>query len=298
MQWIRRFVRFHRYRHPEIMGEAEIAAFLSHLAVERKVSGATQNQAFNAIIFLYRKVLGRELEIVAGVTRAKDRKRLPVVLSPQEVRLVLDRLQGREWLMASLMYGAGLRVSECVRLRVKDVDFDFRQILVRNGKGRKDRSTPLPERLIPALRGQLEEARRSYDSDIADGFGEASMPEALARKYPNAPNEWGWQYLFPASHRARDPYSGKLKRHHLDTSVIQKPFRRAVVAAGVAKPASCHSLRHSFATHLLQSDHDIRTVQELLGHNDVRTTMIYTHVVGRGGNGVVSPFDALAAHTA
>lgn len=298
LQWIRRFILFHGKRHPGEMGEAEVAAFLTHLAVERRVAAATQNQALNAILFLYKRVLEREIGLIGGVTRAKGASRLPVVLTPEEVLSVLQRLEGRDWLMGSLMYGGGLRVMECVRLRVKDVDFGFQQILIRDGKGRKDRAVPLPRAVVSALREQLCEVRRMHGNDLADGFGQVSLPGALARKYPNAAGEWGWQYVFPASRRARDPYSGAWKRHHLDESVIQRAIRQAVRGAGIVKPVSCHTLRHSFATHLLAAGHDIRTIQELLGHRDVRTTMIYTHVLGKGGRGVGSPLDGLASAAA
>jgi len=293
LHWIRRFILFHGKRHPQDMGEEEIAAFLTHLAVERTVSAATQNQALSALLFLYKHVLEREVGLIKGVTRAKRSLRLPVVLTREEVQALLQRLEGRDWLMASLMYGSGLRVMECVRLRVKDIDFGFTQILVRDGKGKKDRVTPLPHALAPALKERLEAVRRIHQSDLDDGFGEVSLPDALARKYPHAAQEWRWQYLFPASHRARDPRSEACKRHHIDESVIQKAVHGAVLRAGLSKPVTCHTLRHCFATHLLAAGHDIRTIQELLGHKDVRTTMIYTHVLGKGGQGVFSPLDTL-----
>jgi integron integrase len=295
--WIRFFILFHGKRHPREMGETEVAAFLTHLAVERRVAASTQNQALNAILFLYKQVLGKEIGLVGGVVRSKRAVRLPVVLTRSEVQAVLLRLKGAEWLMAGLMYGSGLRVFECVRLRVKDIDFELNQLVVRDGKGQKDRVTPLPASLIPALREQLQEAQRRHEEDLADGFGEASMPYALDRKYPHAARERAWQYLFPASKRARDPYSSRMKRHHIDVSVIQKAMKTAVRAAGIAKPATCHTLRHSFATHLLEAGQDIRTIQELLGHNDLRTTMIYTHVLGIGAQGVRSPLDQLVTPT-
>lgn len=293
--WIRRFILFHGKRHPREMGEPEVAAFLTHLAVDRRVSASTQNQALNAILFLYKQVLEREIGLIQGVTRAKRPERLPVVMTHEEVQTVLRRLSGRDWLLACLMYGAGLRVMECLRLRVKDLDFGLNQIVVRDGKGQKDRVTPLPAAVLPALRQQIEEIRRIRESDLADGYGEVSLPFALARKYPNAARELPWWYVFPASQRSRDPYSGRFKRHHLDDSAIQRAVKQAVRAAGIPKPVSCHTFRHSFATHLLHSGYDIRTVQELLGHKDVATTMIYTHVLNRGGRGVVSPLDAIAA---
>jgi integron integrase len=293
LHWIRRFILFHNRRHPEEMAEPEVAVFLSHLAVDRRVSASTQNQAFNALLFLYKQVLERNIGLIQGVTRAKPSNHLPVVMTRDEVSAVLQRLQGREWLMAALMYGCGLRVMECLRLRVKDIDFGFRQIMVRDGKGKKDRSVPLPSSLERLLQVRITEITRLRDSDITDGFGEASLPYALDRKYPNAGREIGWWYIFPASRTARDPYSGRTKRHHVDESVIQRAVRGAVRAAGLRKPASCHTFRHSFATHMLEAGHDIRTIQELLGHQDVRTTMIYTHVLGRGGRGAYSPLDSL-----
>lgn len=295
LHWVKRFVLFHNKRHPREMGEREIGTFLTHLAVQRGVSASTQNQALNALLFLYKQVLERDIGLIEGVTRAKRSERIPVVMTPAEVEAVLGRLVGRDWLMASLMYGSGLRVLECIRLRVKDIDFGFRQIVVRDGKGQKDRVAPLPERLIAPLQEQLASARRIHEADVADGFGEVSLPYALGRKYPNAGKEWGWQYVFPASKRAKDPYSGRIKRHHVDDSVIQRAVKQAVRACGLTKPASCHTFRHSFATHLLAAGHDIRTVQELLGHKDVRTTMIYTHVLGKGAQGVLSPFDTLGS---
>lgn len=295
LHWIRRFIYFHEKRHPREMAEPEVAAFLTHLAVERSVSASTQNQALNAILFLYKQVLNREIGLVHGVVRAKRPERLPVVLTREEVHAVLSRLKGREGLMAGLMYGAGLRVMECLRLRIKDVDFGMNQIIVRDGEGQKDRTTPLPAALIPALRQQLAEVQRLRTADLADGYGEVSLPFALDRKYPTASRELAWWYVFPASHRSRDPKSGRIKRHHLDDSVIQRAVKQAIRSTGIAKPASCHSFRHSFATHLLASGQDIRTIQELLGHSDVSTTMIYTHVLGKGARGVSSPLDTLWA---
>lgn len=297
IHWIRRFIFFHGKRHPREMGERELAAFLTHLAVERRVSASTQNQSLNAVLFLYKQVIGRDIGLIQGVVRAKRPERLPVVMTRAEVDDVLRRLSGREWLMAALMYGAGLRVLECVRLRVKDVDFGLNQIVVRDGKGQKDRVAPLPAAVIPALRQQIEEAGRRRATDLADGYGDVSLPFALARKYPGAPRELAWWYVFPASHRSRDPLTQAIKRHHLDTSVIQRSVKEAVRAAGIAKPVSCHSFRHSFATHLLSAGHDIRTIQELLGHQDVRTTMVYTHVLGKGAQGVSSPLDLLRPAT-
>lgn len=293
LHWIRRFIYFHDKRHPRDMAEPEVARFLTYLAVERKVSASTQNQAFNAILFLYKQVLEREIRLIQGVVRAKRPERLPVVLTREEVNAVLTRLSGRDRLMACLMYGAGLRVMECLRLRVKDIDFGMNQIVVRDGKGQKDRVTPLPVAVVPALREQIVEVRRVRDADLAEGYGEVSLPFALERKYPNASRELAWWYVFPASQRSRDPYSQRIKRHHIDDSVIQRAVKEAIRSTGIAKPASCHSFRHSFATHLLASGQDIRTIQELLGHSDVSTTMIYTHVLGKGARGVASPLDTL-----
>lgn len=293
LHWVRRFIYFHNKRHPRDMAEPEVARFLTYLAVERQVSASTQNQAFNAILFLYKQVLEREIRLIQGVVRAKRPERLPVVLTREEVNAVLTRLSGRDRLMACLMYGAGLRVTECLRLRVKDIDFGMNQIVVRDGKGQKDRVTPLPVAVVPALRQQIVEVRRVRDADLAEDYGEVSLPFALERKYPNASRELAWWYVFPASQRSRDPYSQRIKRHHIDDSVIQRAVKQAIRSTGIAKPASCHSFRHSFATHLLASGQDIRTIQELLGHSDVSTTMIYTHVLGKGARGVASPLDTL-----
>ena len=297
LYWIRHFILFHNRQHPRDMGEPEVARFLTHLAKDRHVSASTQNQALNALLFLYKQVLEREIGLIQGVTRAKASTHLPVVMTRDEVRAVLQRMQGREWLMASLMYGCGLRVMECLRLRIKDIDFGFRQIMVRDGKGKKDRSVPLPDTITQALQQRIEEVMRLRERDHLNGYGEVSLPYALDRKYPNAGREIGWWYLFPASKTSRDPYSGRIKRHHIDDSVIQKAVKQAVREAGVRKPASCHTFRHSFATHLLEAGHDIRTIQELLGHNDVKTTMIYTHVLGKGGRGAFSPLDSLGTTT-
>jgi integron integrase len=293
LHWIRRFIYFHNKRHPRDMAEPEIAKFLTHLAVARRVSASTQNQALNAILFLYKQVIGREIGLIEGVVRAKRPERLPVVLTREEVNAVLARLSGRDWLMACLMYGAGLRVTECLRLRIKDIDFGMNQIVVRDGKGQKDRVTPLPVTVVAALKQRIDEVQRVREADLADGFGEVSLPFALDRKYPNAARELPWWYVFPSIQRSRDPYSGRIKRHHIDDSVIQRAVRQAIRSAAVSKPASCHSFRHSFATHLLADGRDIRTIQELLGHSDVSTTMIYTHVLGKGAQGVASPLDQL-----
>jgi integron integrase len=290
--WIRRFVFWSGKRHPAELGEAEVTGFLNHLACERNVAAATQNQALAALLFLYKEVLGRELPWLDGMQRAKRPVRRPVVLSPAEVHVLLEQLKGVPWLMASLLYGSGLRLMECLRLRVKDVDFAYRQILVRDGKGEKDRVTMLPERVVQALHAQLGEARRLHAIDLREGYGEAWLPYALARKYPRAGYEWSWQYVFPSARRSVDPSDGVVRRHHLDESILHRSLKQAASDAGIFKPVSAHVLRHSFATHLLQRGYDIRTVQDLLGHADVSTTMIYTHVLNKGGRAVDSPLDA------
>jgi len=289
--WVRRFVRFHGVRHPRELGETEVSAFLTYLAVERSVSASTQNQALSAILFLYRKVLKIELGWLDDLVRARRPSRLPVVLTRSEVAGILDHINGTPWLMASLLYGAGLRVLECARLRVKDVDFDRREIVVREGKGLKDRVTLLPEVLREPLGQHLERVCRQHRRDLARGLGSVELPTAIGRKYPRAPWQWGWQWVFPATRFYRDPMTGRQRRHHLHESVLQKTFKAAVQITGLSKPATCHTLRHSFATHLLEDGYDIRTIQELLGHRDVSTTMIYTHVLNRGGRGVRSPLD-------
>jgi integron integrase len=291
VSWIRRYVLFHGKRHPREMGEREVEAFLTHLAVAGNVSASTQNQAKAALLFLYAQVLGVELGWLGGVTTAKSARRLPVVLTEEEVRALLAQLKGVHWLLATLLYGAGLRLMEAVRLRVKDIDFARREIVVRDGKGGKDRVTVLPAKLVEPLRQQLARARELHSSDCLAGYGEVYLPFALARKYPRAPREWGWQYAFPATMLSVDPRSGRMRRHHFDEQAVQRAVKDAVRRAGIVKPASPHTLRHSFATHLLQAGYDIRTVQELLGHADVKTTMIYTHVLNRGGRGVLSPVD-------
>jgi integron integrase len=289
--WIRRFILFHGKRHPSEMGEAEISHYLSHLAVSGKVSASTQNQALSALLFLYRQVLRREVEWVEGVVRAKRPLHLPVVLTREEVLAVLNHLQGIEWMMASLLYGAGLRLLECCRLRVKNVDLVKREIVVRDGKGGKDRVTLLPEKMADPLRTHLEIVRKQHEADLASGAGSVELPWVIERKYPRAAWEWGWQWVFPATRFYVHPATGRKRRHHLHESVLQKAVREAVYRAGIAKPATCHALRHSFATHLLEDGYDIRTIQELLGHSDVSTTMVYTHVLNRGGRGVLSPLD-------
>jgi integron integrase len=291
VQWIRRFILFHRKRHPAEMGGAEVATFLTHLAVQGNVAAATQNQALNALVFLYRVVLERGDLDLGAVVRARKPRHLPVVLTPAEVRAVLSGLEGAHRLAAELMYGAGLRLLECVRLRVKDLELGRGEITVRDGKGRRDRVTMLPERAKRGLAAQLRLARALHASDLAAGFGSVYLPTALERKYRGADREWGWQYVFPAERRARDPRGGVVRRHHMSESALQRAVKQAVRRARIAKPASCHSLRHSFATHLLENGYDIRTVQELLGHRSVATTMVYTHVLNRGGRGVRSPLD-------
>ena len=290
--WIKRFILFHQKKHPREMGGAEVEQFLTHLAVEGRVAASTQNQALSALLFLYKEVLNIELPWLDEMKRAKKPQRLPVVLTVEEVKRVLARMGGQPGLMADLLYGAGLRLLECVRLRVKDVDFEMRQITVRDGKGEKDRVTLLPQTVVEPLRAHLAKVQVLHEHDLEDGFGEVYLPYALDRKYPNAAKAWGWQYVFPAAARSLDPRSGKERRHHVDEQSLQRAMKKAVRAAGLTKPATCHTLRHSFATHLLQSGYDIRTIQELLGHKDVSTTMIYTHVLNRGGMGVKSPLDA------
>jgi len=291
--WIRRFIYFHGKRHPRELGEAEVTAFLNDLSAVRGVAAGTQNQALSALLFLYKEVLGRDLAWLDGLERAKRPPRLPVVLTRAEVERLLAQLTGTRWLLASLMYGSGLRVMECLRLRVKDVDLDYRQVLVRDGKGEKDRVTMLPEKLVEPVRAHLGRVRALHARDLREGYGEVHLPYALARKYPRAGREWAWQYVFPSKNRSPDPDDGVIRRHHLDESVPQRAVKEALQAAGIAKHASCHTLRHSFATHLLEGGYDIRTVQELLGHSDVSTTMIYTHVLNMGGRGVKSPLDRL-----
>jgi len=291
--WIKRFILFHGKKHPSELGAEAVSQFLTYLAAERDVAASTQNQALSAILFLYKEVLNHELGWLDEFDRAKRPARLPVVLSPAEVKAVLAHLDGSLWLMASLLYGAGLRLMECVRLRVKDVDLEYRQVLVRDGKGQKDRVTMLPDSVIEPLRQHLEKVRLLHNKDLDEGVGEVYLPFALERKYPNASREWGWQYVFPATSRSKDPRSDKVRRHHLDEKRLQRAMKSAVREAGINKPASCHTMRHSFATHLLENGYDIRTVQELLGHKDVSTTMIYTHVLNKGGKGVRSPLDRL-----
>ena len=289
-QWLRRFLRFHGLRHPREMGNEEVNMFLTHLAVEEQVSASTQNQALAALLFLYRELLERDLNL-DGVVRARTRQRLPVVLSEAEVRAVRERLEGAPALVVGLLYGSGLRLMEALRLRVKDLDFARRELTVRDGKGGKDRMTLLPQSLVAGLQDHLLQVRIVHQTDLAAGWGRVQMPYALDRKYPNAEREWAWQWVFPQQNRWHDRESGIQGRHHLDPSMVQKAVKRAVTETGVTKSASCHTFRHSFATHLLERGQDIRTIQELLGHRDVSTTMIYTHVLNRGPLGVRSPAD-------
>jgi integron integrase len=291
--WIRRFIVFHGKRHPRELGEAEVTAFLSDLA-NKHVAASTQNQALSAVLFLYQVVLGERLPWMKDIVRAQRPARLPVVLSRHEVALLLARLHGSMWLMASLMYGAGLRLLECCELRVKDIDFDRGELTVRDGKGGKDRVTMLPAAVKGPLMHHLQSVRAQHEQDLAAGRGTVVLPTALRSKYPNAPREWAWQWVFPATRHFIDA-SGERHRHHLHESVIQRAVKDAARAAGIPRPATCHALRHSFATHLLEAGYDIRTIQELLGHRDVNTTMIYTHVLNQGGRGVRSPLDQLGS---
>lgn len=289
--WIRRFIFAHGMRHPRHLGEREVENFLTVLANSAQVSAGTQNQALSALLFLYREILKVDLPWMDNVVRAKRSRRIPVVLSPDEVRRLLAMMDGQAWLMAALLYGTGMRLMECVRLRVKDVDFARNEIVVRDGKGAKDRRVPLPRRLVEHLHAAIERTRLLHQHDIARGLGRVWLPAALARKYMNADLEFGWQYVFPASKISDDPDAGVARRHHIDEASLQRAVKTARTKAGILKPATCHTLRHSFATHLLEAGHDIRTVQELLGHKDVATTQIYTHVLGRGAGGILSPLD-------
>ena len=291
--WVRRFIVFSGRRHPEAMAEPEISRFLEALATRLRVSASTQNQAFSAILFLYRAVLGRELKGLGGTPRAKLPERVPTVLSPNEVQAILDRMRGVPALAAALLYGAGLRLSEVVQLRVKDIDFDRKEITVRRGKGRKDRRTVLPRELEVALLTHLIKVEKLFERDTRWTHVYVTLPDRLSLKYPNAPHEWGWQWVFPSTATSVDPRSGVIRRHHLNEASVQKSVGSAARRAGIDKPCSPHVLRHSFATHLLQAGYDIRTVQELLGHREVSTTMIYTHVLNRGGRGVRSPLDQI-----
>jgi len=291
--WIRRFILFHGKRHPDGLGAPEVTGYLSHLASNRQVSASTQKQAFSALLFLYREVLGHELAGLERVPRARLPEHLPVVLAREEVAAVLRHMRGTPRLMCALMYGSGLRLLECCCLRVKDVDLDRQEIVVHDGKGRKDRVTVLPARLVPPLRAHLERTQLQHIADAQGSAGYVALPGALARKYPNAHREWAWQWVFPATRIHTDAATGERRRHHLHETLLQREFAAAVRTAKLTKPATCPTLRHSFATHLLETGYDIRTIQELLGHSDVSTTMIYTHVLNRGGRGVRSPLDLL-----
>lgn len=293
IDWIRRFILYHGKRHPRDMGEPEVATFLTHLSVNRKVAPGTQAQALNALVFLYRKVLHQPLGELQGIVRAKKKERIPVVLTQSEVADVLSRLEHTHWLVACILYGSGLRLMECIRLRVKDLDLDRLSITVRSGKGDKDRVVTLARELVVPLKRHLESVKTIHERDVAEGYGSVYLPYALERKYPAASTSWGWQYVFPATKRSTDPRSQVTRRHHMDETTVQKAVKIAVRKAGINRPASCHTLRHSFATHLLERGADIRTVQEQLGHADVKTTEIYTHVIGRGGSAVISPLEAI-----
>ena len=289
--WIRRFILFHQKRHPQTLGTPEVEAFLTDLAVNQHVAASTQNQALSALLFLYSTVLDQPLTGPLTSVRAKQPQRLPTVLTREEVRRVLDALAGVHQVMAQLLYGSGLRLMECVRLRVKDLDFAQRQLIVREGKGAKDRLTMLPDRMLAPLQTQLQYVKLLHEQDLRAGYGNVYLPYALDRKYPNAEQLWIWQYVFPAEGLSTDPRTQVVRRHHRDESGLQKAVKRAAQLAEVPKHVTCHVFRHSFATHLLEDGYDIRTVQELLCHSDVKTTMIYTHVLARGGRGVRSPLD-------
>src|SRR5712691_178104 len=293
--WVKRFILFHGKRHPRDMGVQEVQQFLAYLAVEGHVAASTQSQALSAILFLYQQVLKHDIGWLHDVVRAKQPQQLPVILTRDEVAAVLRHLSGTPWIMATLLYGAGLRLMECIRLRVKDIDFAYNQIVVRDGKGQKDRVTMLPQQVKDPLQQHLQAVKQLHEADLQAGAGHVYLPYALERKYPNAQREWIWQYVFPATKLSQDPRTGVIRRHHAHRLVLQRAVQAAVRQAKIPKPASCHAFRHSFATHLLEAGYDIRTVQELLGHKDVSTTMIYTHVLNRGGRGVKSPADLLAA---
>ena len=291
LYWIRYFIRFHKKRHPKEMSGKEVEAFLSHLALDRKVSPSTQNQALSAILYLYKRVLEIDLPWLNNVVRAKRKKHIPVVFTRHEVKQLLAQFDGTYWLLFSLIYGAGLRISECVRLRVKDVDFHYKQLIIRDSKGSKDRVTVFPAPLIEPLRNHLARVKELHDQDLRNGYGKVYLPFALEKKYPNANKEWYWQYVFPSANFSTDPRTGIKRRHHIYDKSLHRVIKRAMRKAGIVKPASTHTLRHSFATHLLEDGYDIRTVQELMGHKDVKTTQIYTHVLQKGGAAVRSPLE-------
>jgi len=291
VHWIKRFILFHDKRHPLEMGESEIEAFLSYLAIQRKVAASTQNQAFNAVLFLYREVLNKELKQSIQAVRAKRPQRIPTVLSWEEAHRIIDVMDGVEKLVIQILYGCGLRIAECLSLRAKDVDFALNQLVVYDGKGQKSRRTMLPESIQTSLRIHLRRVHILHQADLRKGYGKVVLPGALVRKYPQAETEWGWQFLFAAKTMYHEKETGMMRRHHVHSSQIQRALKRAVVAAGIVKSVHCHTFRHSFATHLLEAGYDIRTIQDLLGHKDVSTTMIYTHVLNRGGLAVRSPLD-------
>jgi integron integrase len=289
--WIKRFILQNRLRHPAEMGHREVEAFLTRLAVEGKVSPSTQNQALSALLFLYRDVLRQQLDWLEDVVRAKPARKLPVVLAQEEIRMLLAQLEGRAWLLSAVLYGTGMRLMECLRLRVKDVDFARGEITIRDGKGGKDRRTILPRSLVEPLQAEVERVRVLHGADLRAGFGAVWLPHALARKYPNGPTQFGWQYVFPSLRRSPDPRDERERRHHVDAEFVSRALKRARDRAGIVKHVTAHTLRHSFATHLLEAGYDIRTIQELLGHKDVATTQLYTHVLNRGPHAVLSPLD-------
>jgi integron integrase len=291
--WVKRFIRFHRMRHPKDMGEAEINAFLTHLAVDMKVSASTQNQALSGLLFLYRYVFGIEIGDLGEVVRARKSQHIPIVMTRAEARAVLEQMSGDTRLMASLLYGSGLRLSECLCLRVQDIDIDGGEIVVFAGKGNKDRVTVLPDNLKAPLREHLKRTQTTHRQDLREGWGRVQLPEGMQRKYSGAAKDWRWQWVFPQRSRWRDPETGEQGRHHVDEAVLQRAVHEAVLRAGITKRVGCHTFRHSFATHLLEAGYDIRTIQELLGHKSVNTTMIYTHVLNKGGRGVTSPLDLM-----
>jgi integron integrase len=292
IHWIKRFIYFHGVRHPRDLGEAEVTAFLNSLVAGRGMAAATQNQALSSLLFLYKEVLGRPLDWLDQLVRAKRPARVPSVLTAGEVQRLLAGLDGMKWLMASLLYGAGLRLRECLKLRVKDIDFEYRQIIVRDGKGGRDRVTMLPAAAIEPLKAHLVRVKALHERDLAAGYGDVELPDALARKYPRAAYDWAWKFVFPAYRYSTCPRTGVIRRHHVFEDVLIRAVKQAARTASINKHVSCHTLRHSFATHLLEGGYDIRTVQELLGHKDVSTTMIYTHVLNKGGRGVTSPLDS------
>jgi integron integrase len=292
IHWIKRFIHFHGVRHPDEMGEVEVTAFLNSLVAGRGVAAATQNQALSAILFLYKEVLGKPLAWLDTLVRSKRPARVPTVLTTAEVQRLLAGLDGMKWLMASLLYGAGLRLRECLKLRVKDIDFEYRQIVVRDGKGGRDRVTMLPAAVIESLKAHLVRVKALHERDLVAGYGDVELPEGLARKYPRAAYDYAWKFVFPAYRYSTCPRTGVIRRHHVFEDVLIRAVKQAARAAGITKHVSCHTLRHSFATHLLENGYDIRTVQELLGHQSVETTMIYTHVMNKGGRGVKSPLDS------